>query len=52
MSILKVKQDKIKYTDLSMISSDYTDKMNKEYDWMAKGYDAFMTIFPLWEKMD
>ncbi len=24
--------------------------MNKEYNWMAKGYDAFMIIFPLWKK--
>jgi len=50
MSILKVKQNKIKYTDLSKIPSDYTDKINKEYNWMAKGYDAFMVIFPLWKK--
>ncbi len=49
MAILKVKQENIKYTDLSKISSDYTEKMNKEYNWMAKGYDAFMTIFPLWK---
>ncbi len=50
MAILKVKQEKIKYTDISKIPSDYTDKMNKEYNWMAKGYDTFMTIFPLWKK--
>lgn len=50
MTILKVKQEKIKYTDISKISPDYTDKMNKEYNWMAKGYDAFMIIFPLWKK--
>lgn len=50
MAILKLKQEKIKYTDLSKISSDYTEKMNKEYNWMAKGYDAFMTIFPLWKR--
>ena len=50
MAILKVKQEKIKYTDISKISPDYTDKMNKEYNWMAKGYDAFMIIFPLWKK--
>ncbi len=36
--------------DQSKIPSDYTDKMNKEYNWMAKGYDAFMIIFPLWKK--
>lgn len=46
---LKVKQSKMKYTDVSKISSDYTDKMNKEYNWMAKGYDSFMIIFPLWK---
>jgi len=50
MAIFKVKQEKIKYTDLSKISSDYTDKMDREYNWMAKGYDAFMTIFPFWKK--
>ncbi len=50
MGILRVRQEKIKYTDLSKIPSDYTDKMNKEYNWMAKGYDAFMTVFPLWKK--
>ena len=50
MNILKVKQEKIKYTDQSKIPSDYTDKMNKEYNWMAKGYDIFMIIFPLWKK--
>ena len=48
--MLKVKPEKIKYTDISIIQSNYTDKMNKEYNWMAKGYDAFMTIFPLWKK--
>ena len=46
----RVKPEKIKYTDISMIQSNYTDKMNKEYNWMAKGYDAFMTIFPLWKE--
>jgi len=50
MKIFKVKRENIKYTCLSKISSDYTDKMNKEYNWMAKGYDIFMTIFPLWKK--
>jgi len=50
MIMLKVRQEKIKYTDLSKISPDYTDKMNEEYNWMAKGYDAFMFIFPLWKK--
>lgn len=30
MAILKVKQVKIKYTDLSKVPSDYTDKINKK----------------------
>ena len=50
MAIFKVSPEKIKYTDISIIPSDYTDKMNKEYNWMAKGYDTFMFIFPLWKK--
>lgn len=48
--MFKVKQEKIQYTDLSKIPIDYTEKMDKEYNWMAKGYDAFMVIFPLWKK--
>ena len=48
--MLKVKPEKIKYTDISLIQPNYTDKMNEEYSWMAKGYDAFMTIFPIWKK--
>lgn len=50
MALLKVTQEKIKYTDQSKIPSDYTDKMNKEYNWMAKGYDTFMFIFPVWKR--
>ncbi len=50
MTLLKVRHEKIKYTDVSKIASDYTERMNKEYNWMAKGYDTFMTIFPLWKK--
>ncbi len=50
MTILKVKPERIKYTDLSKIASDYTEKMNNEYNWMAKAYGLFMTIFPLWKK--
>lgn len=49
MSILKVNPKKIWYTDISNINPDYTNKMNKEYNWMAKGYDAFMFVFPLWK---
>ncbi|MCP4373757.1 MAG: class I SAM-dependent methyltransferase [Deltaproteobacteria bacterium] len=50
MNIFKVNPEKIKYTDTTKISPDYTDKMNKAYNWMAKGYDAFMIVFPLWKK--
>lgn len=50
MVIFKVRQERIKYTDQLIIPSDYTDIMNKEYNWMAKGYDLFMIIFPLWKK--
>jgi ubiquinone/menaquinone biosynthesis C-methylase UbiE len=50
MSLLKVNPEKIKYTDISSIDPDYTNKMNKEYNWMAKGYDAFMVVFPLWKR--
>lgn len=48
--IFRVKPEKIRYTDESKIPSDYTHKMNKAYNWMAKGYDAFMFVFPVWKK--
>jgi ubiquinone/menaquinone biosynthesis C-methylase UbiE len=48
--MLKVKPEKIKYTGRLNISSNYTEEMNKEYNWMAKVYDTFMIIFPLWKK--
>ena len=41
MKLLNVKPERITYSDLSKIPSDYTDKMNREYNWMAKGYDGF-----------
>ncbi len=50
MNIFKVSLEKIKYSDTGKIDSDYTDKMNKAYNWMAKGYDAFLIVFPLWKK--
>jgi len=50
MNIFKINSEKIKYTDPKKIPSNYTDKMNKEYNWMAKGYDLFMVIFPEWKK--
>lgn len=50
MRILKIKTRKIKYTNTTKIDSEYTEKMNREYNWMARGYDTFMIIFPLWKK--
>ena len=50
VKILRVKPEKIKYTDLSRIHPDYTNKMNKAYNWMAKVYGAFMLVFPVWKK--
>ena len=50
MNIFKANPKKIKYTDTANIGPDYTDKMNKEYNWMARGYDAFMFLFPFWKK--
>ena len=48
--IFSVKPERIRYTDESKIPSDYTHKMDKAYDWMAKVYDAFMFVFPVWKK--
>ena len=50
MGIFKIKPEKTKYADTSKIDSSYTEKMNRQYNWMAKGYDAFMIVFPLWKK--
>lgn len=50
MELLKIKKEKIKYTNQSLVASDFTEKMNNEYNWMAKGYDLFMIVFPLWKK--
>jgi len=45
-----VKPEKIKYTDTSKIHPNYTNRMNKAYNWMAKGYSAFMFFLPVWKK--
>jgi len=50
MNLFKVRPEKIIYTDTKKIASNYTDEMDRAYDWMAKGYDAFIFIFPLWKK--
>lgn len=48
--MFKVKPEKIAYTDLSEIPADYTDKMNKQYNWMARFYGFFIQVFPYWKK--
>lgn len=50
MTKLKINKNKIKYTDITTVDKNYTEKMNKEYNRMAKVYDTFMFIFPLWKK--
>ncbi len=40
---------KIKYSNTPNNNLQYTEKMNKEYNWMAKKYDIFITLFPLWK---
>jgi len=45
-----VRPGRITYTDISDIPPDYTDKMNKEYNWMAGFYGFFIMVFPLWKK--
>jgi len=50
VNVFRVKPEKIRYTESSDIPSDYTQKMNKAYNWMARGYDAFMFVFPVWKK--
>ena len=49
MKLFRVREEKIIYTDTSKIDADYTDKMNLEYNWMAKAYSVFMFFFPLWK---
>lgn len=48
--MLKVKPHKITYTDINRLPPDFTEKMDIEYSWMAKMYDTFMVVFPLWKK--
>jgi len=50
LNIFTIKPEKIKYTDTAEIGSDYTNEMNNAYNWMARGYDAFMMVFPSWKK--
>jgi len=50
MNMFKVKPGKIEYTDISKVPPDYTDKMNKQYNWMAIFYGFFIMVFPSWKK--
>jgi len=47
MSFFKVKESKIKYTEIPQDGSLYTAAMDKEYSKLAKYYDHIMT--PLWK---
>lgn len=40
----------IHYTELKEGNLEYTERMNKEYDYMSKYYDLFLVLFPLWKK--
>ena len=50
LNIITIKPEKIKYTDTTSIDPNYTNNMNKAYNLMAMGYDAFMIVFPVWKK--
>jgi len=49
MNIFKVKDDKIKYTEIPDDANLYTNDMDKKYSTLAKYYDLFITLFPLWK---
>lgn len=48
--MLKVPKSKFTYTPEPDNSKAYTDKMNQMYTRIAKAYDGFMAVFPLWKK--
>jgi ubiquinone/menaquinone biosynthesis C-methylase UbiE len=50
MSLFQVKQTKIIYRGTPSDGLSYTMKMDKSYDLMAKFYNGFMMLFPLWKK--
>ena len=50
MNLFRVDEKKIKYTGMVVDTEKYTEKMNSEYNWMAKIYDLFLFIFPLWKR--
>ncbi len=49
MNIFKVKEDKIKYSEIPDDANLYTNDMDKKYSTLAKYYDFFITLFPLWK---
>lgn len=48
--MLKVKEEKIKYSKLPEDASKYNEKMKRFYDRMALLYDLLMVLFPFWKK--
>ncbi len=50
MPWFKVKPEKIRYLDPGQLDKNYTEKMNKEYDWMSRIYGVFLFFFPVWKK--
>lgn len=50
MSWFKVDVEKLRYTDTSTIGPDYTLKMDRAYNWMARIYSLFLFFFPVWKR--
>lgn len=48
--MLKVKEEKIRYSKLPEDASRYNEKMKSFYDLMALLYDVLMVLFPFWKK--
>lgn len=52
MSLFYVKESELIYTPLpgsAAAAAEYTEKMNREYNWMSRVYDGFMFLFPRWK---
>ena len=50
MALLTVEREQLRYTPLPQSRQNYTDHMNRQYDWMSRVYDGFMFVFPLWKR--
>jgi ubiquinone/menaquinone biosynthesis C-methylase UbiE len=50
MTMFTVDETRISYTDVSGLPPDYTDTMDKQYDWMSRLYGLFMTVVPAWKR--